>query len=150
MSPGAPSHLQPTPMHSRLLSFLSDFERSLQADDPSPDDGSWQTSRAVNYRSGLARLQLNVRMPDQSTKPRGFVVLQSYNLADGAACLKAQLSWAGTEPTVLHSIFAKPGCDWKTEARRLAAKWMAGPPVVESIAAEEPEVIVREAAVAVG
>jgi hypothetical protein len=151
MGVGAQSHLHPPPMHSRLLSFLSDFERSLQADDPSPDEGNWQTSRAVNYRSGLARLQLNVRMPDQNVRPRGSVVLQSYHLADGAACLKAQLTWTGTEPTVVHSIFAKPGCDWKTEARRLAAKWMAGPPVVESVApAEETEVIVREAAVAVG
>ncbi len=125
-------------MHSRLLSFLSDFERSLHADDPSPDDGSWKTSRAVNYRSGLARLQLNVDLPDGSVKPRGAVLLQSYALADGAACLKAELSWAGSEPTVLHSIFAKPGCEWKTEARRLAAKWMAGPPAVAIVAATEP------------
>lgn len=134
-------------MHSRLLSFLSDFERSLQADDPSPEDGTWQASRAVNYRSGLARLQLSVRLPDQATKPRGSVLLQSYKLADGSACLKAQLAWAGSEPTVLHSIFAKPGCDWKSEARRLAAKWMAGPPAIVSIAVEETEVVVAEAAV---
>lgn len=133
-------------MHSRLLSFLSDFERSLQADDPSPDDGTWQTSRAVNYRSGLARLQLGVRLPDQGLKERGSVLLQSYKLADGSACLKAQLGWAGSEPTVIHSIFAKPGCDWKSEARRLAAKWMAGPPAIVSIAVEETETVVAEAA----
>jgi hypothetical protein len=142
MGSGAQSNLQPTPMHSRLLSFLSDFERSLQADDPSPDEGSWQTSRAVNYRSGLARLQLSVRLPDQSVKTKGSVLLQSYKLANGSACLKAQLAWAGSEPTVLHSIFTKPGCDWKSEARRLAAKWMAGAPVVVSIVAEEPETAV--------
>lgn len=135
------------PMHSRLLSFLSDFERSLQADDPSPDDGAWQTGRAVNYRSGLARLHLSVCLPDQSIKDRGTVVLQSYKLADGSACLKAQLSWAGSEQTALHSIFAKPSCDWKSEARRLAAKWMAGPPAIVSIAVGEPEgSLVAEAA----
>lgn len=115
-------------MHSRLLSFLSDFEHALLADDPSPDDGTWQTSRAVNYRNGLARLQLTVQMPDRSVKPRGTVLLQSYNLADGTACLKAHLGWAGAEATTLHSIFSKPGSDWKSAARRLASNWMAGPP----------------------
>ncbi|MFZ5494881.1 MAG: hypothetical protein ACOZE5_06030 [Verrucomicrobiota bacterium] len=133
-------------MHTRLLSFLSDFERALRADEPSPEDGEWQASRTVNYRNGLARLQLDVARPDRTVKPRGAVLLQSYKLADGTPCLKAQLSWAGAEQTVLHSIFAKPGCDWKTEARRLAAKWMAGAPVVVSLAVEEPEA----AAVAVG
>ncbi|AOS45088.1 hypothetical protein Verru16b_02164 [Lacunisphaera limnophila] len=135
-------------MNSRLLSFLSDFERALQADDPSPDDGSWQTSRAVNYRSGLARLQLGVRLPDQGMKNRGSVLLQSYMLADGSGCLKAQLNWAGSEATVMHSIFAKPDCSWKTEARRLAATWMAGAPAHVAVTAVEP--MVAEPAVAVG
>jgi hypothetical protein len=116
-------------MHSRLLSFLSDFERALLADDPAPDEGSWQNERAVNYRTGLARVQLGVKMPDGLRKIRGGVMLQGFKLADGAACLKAQLSWTGSEGTINKSIFAKPGCDWKTEARRVAATWMAGPPV---------------------
>lgn len=128
-------------MHTRLLSFLSDFERAIQADDPSPDEGSWQTSRAVNYRTGLARLQLTVALPDKQLRPRGTVLVQSYKLADGAACLKAQLTWADSEQAVMHSIFAKPGCDWKSEARRLAAKWMAGAPAMVSIAVEEPEAV---------
>ncbi len=115
-------------MHSRLLSFLSDFERALLADDPTPDDGAWETERAVNYRNGLARLQLTVRVSGSPQKPRGAVLLQGFKLADGAACLKLQFSWAGTETTATHAIFAKPGCDWRSEARRLAAQWMAGPP----------------------
>jgi hypothetical protein len=133
-------------MHSRLLSFLSDFERALRADDPSPEDGEWQASRAVNYRNGLARLQLNVILPDRTCKPRGIVLLQSYKLADGTPCLKAQLGWAEGEPTAIHSIFAKPGCDWKMEARRLAAKWMAGPPAVVPMPVAEPEAAVAVAA----
>lgn len=115
-------------MQSRLLSFLSDFERALLADDPSPDEGSWQNERAVNYRTGLARVQLTVRLPDGQRRPRGVVLLQGFRLADGVSCLKAQLSWTGTESTSTHAIFTKPGCDWKSEARRLAASWMAGPP----------------------
>jgi hypothetical protein len=133
-------------MHSRLLSFLSDFERALLADDPSPEEGSWQNERAVNYRAGLARVQLGVKMPDGLRKIRGGVMLQGFKLADGAACLKAQLSWTGSEGIINKSIFAKPGCDWKTEARRVAATWMAGPPAV----ALPPSIETEVEAVAVG
>lgn len=117
-------------MHSRLLSFLSDFERALLADDPSPEEGSWQAERAVNYRTGLARLQLAVRLPDGQRKPRGSVLVQGFRLADGSGALKAQCAWAGCELTTTHAIFSKPGSNWQTEARRLAAQWMAGPPAV--------------------
>lgn len=135
-------------MHSRLLSFLSDFERALLADDPAPDDGTWQTSRTVNYRNGLARLQLSVRLPDGGNKPRGSILLQSYNLADGSACLKAHLGWAGAETNSIHSIFTKPGNDWKSQARRLASQWMAGPPAATVTVTEtEEEPVVAEAAV---
>lgn len=120
-------------MHSRLLSFLSDFERALLADDPSPEDGSWQTERAVNYQTGLARAQLCVKLPDGSRKLRGAVLVQGYKLADGTGCLKAHLSWTGSEATTVHSIFSKPGCNWKSEARRLAATWMGGAPVSASV-----------------
>lgn len=130
-------------MHSRLLSFLSDFERALLCDDPSPDDGTWQTERAVNYQTGLARVQLSVKMPDGTKRARGGVFLQGFKLADGAACLKAQLAWTGTDMTATHSIFSKPGSDWKSEARKLASYWMAGAPaplVTANISAavEEP------------
>src|SRR5688572_5393025 len=101
------SALPPTPnMHSRLLSFLADFERALLADDPSPDDGTWQTSRTVNYQNGLARLQLNVNLPDRSVKPRGSVLVQGYRLADGTACLKAHLNWAGSDSSMIQSVFS--------------------------------------------
>jgi len=39
-------------------------------------------------------------------QPRGAVLLQGFKLADGAACLKLQFSWAGTETTAAHAIFA--------------------------------------------
>ncbi len=127
-------------MHSRLLSFLSDFERALLADDPSPDEGQWHNERAVNYQSGLARVHLGVRMPGGEHKPRGAVLLQGFKLADGIGCLKAQLSWAGSEATATHSIFTKPGCDWRSEARRLAAQWQVGPPAMPIVPAEIPAV----------
>ncbi len=132
--------------HTRLLSFLADFERTLLADDPAPDEGSWQNSRTVNYHNGLARLQLAVCMPDKAVRARGTVLLQSYNLADGTACLKAHLGWTGSDASSVHAVFTKPGSDWKSEARKLAAQWMAGAPVVATLSVEEPEA----AAVAVG
>jgi hypothetical protein len=128
-------------MHSRLLSFLSDFERALQTDDPSPDEGTWQNERAVNYRAGLARVQLGVRMPDGQRRIRGTVLVQGFKLADGTGCLKAQFSWPGTETTATHAVFSKPGSEWKSEARRLAAQWNMGVPAnaLPAVAAEALE-----------
>lgn len=112
-------------MHTRLLSFLSDLENALAADDPAPLDGSWETSRTVNYHLGLARLNLNVRT-STGLIPRGQVLLQSYHLADGTSCLKAALSWHGTENGLTRAIYSKVDTNWKSEARKVAAEWMAG------------------------
>lgn len=114
-------------MHSRMLSFLTDFERALAADDPAPDDGSWETSRTVNYHLGLARLNLSVRTASGVT-PRGSVLLQGYQLADGTPCLKAAIAWHGCDITGVRNIYSKPDLNWTSEARKVAAEWMAGPP----------------------
>ncbi len=114
-------------MHTRLLSFLSDIDNSLAADDPSPDDGAWETTRTVNYHLGLARLNLGVRTADGATL-RGSVLLQGYELADGTACLKATLSWCGSESHIVRQIFTRPNVNWTSEARKIAAEWMGGPP----------------------
>jgi hypothetical protein len=115
-------------MHTRLLSFLSDIENSLAADEPSPSDGSWDTARTINYHLGLARLALGVRLPDGKMEQRGAVLLQSYQLADGTPCLKAALSWAATTGTTVRAIYARPDVNWTSEARKVAAEWLAGPP----------------------
>lgn len=116
-------------MHTRLLSFLSDLERAVAADDPAPLDGSWETSRTVNYHLGLARLNLNVRTAT-GVIARGSVLLQSYQLADGTPCLKAALAWTGTENAVTRAIYSKPDTNWTSEARKIAAEWMASVPEV--------------------
>lgn len=115
-------------MNPYLLSFLSNFESTLQADDPAPSDGgTWESSRMVNYTQGLARLALAVRRPQGDSENRGIVALQSYSLADGSSCLKAVLSWTGQNESHTCTIYSKPGIDWKREARKVAAEWMAGP-----------------------
>jgi hypothetical protein len=111
-----------------LLSFLADVERSLLADDPAPDGGIWENSRTVNYHLQLARVNLGVRQPEGRLTPRGTIQLQGFKLADGAHCVKAALTWNGTEARGMHAIYSKPSVDWKSEARRLAAVWQAGPP----------------------
>jgi hypothetical protein len=119
-------------MHTRLLSFLSDLERALMADDPAPLDGQWETSRTVNYHLGLARLNLSVRNAS-GLIARGQVLLQSYQLADGTPCLKAALSWVGTENGITRAIYSKPDINWTSEARKIAAEWMAGLPEITAI-----------------
>ena len=84
-------------MQPRLLSFFSDIERSLEADQPSSPEGTWQNSRTVNYTLGLARLELGLRPQGGKIEPKGTILLQGYQLADESPCLKAALSWAGAE-----------------------------------------------------
>jgi hypothetical protein len=128
-------------MHTRLLSFLTDVEKALAADDPAPADGSWDNSRTINYHLGLARVMLCARTPDGRKETRGSVLLQSYALADGTPCLKAVLSWSGVESSVIRSIYTKPDLNWTSEARKIAAEWMAGPPAkAEPLSSEEPAV----------
>jgi len=115
-------------MHTRMLSFLTDIEKALAADDPSPMDGSWENSRIINYHLGLARLTLGVKDATGKKVERGVILLQSYQLADGTPCLKAALSWTSSSASAVRAIYAKPDVNWTSEARRVAAEWMGGPP----------------------
>lgn len=117
-------------MSNRLLSLLTDIERALVANDPSPDGGSWDTMRLINYHQGLARLTLAVKSPEQITKSRGSVLLQDFSLADGSKCLKANLSWEGQETTLVYAIYSKPQINWTHEAGQIASKWLDGQPAV--------------------
>ncbi len=126
-------------MLPRLLCFLSDVENALAADDPSPNDGQWANNRTVNYNLDLARLCLNARLADASMMPRGIINLQGFTLADGTPCLKAALSWTGSTAETIQAIYTKPGLNWKSEARRVAAVWLGGPPAVATITSAHTE-----------
>lgn len=131
-------------MRTPLLSFLTDFENALMADDPAPEGGAWVTQRSVNYQRGLARLELAVR-GEQGLVERGQVLLQGYQLADGTPCLKAMLSWAGSSEQRVCSYFHKADISWRSEARKAAAEWMGGP-----VATSEAGSNLAEPALAVG
>lgn len=113
-------------MSSRLLSLLSDIEHALMANEPAPDGGAWDTLRLVNFRQGLARLTLSVRSPARVTTASGSILLQSFTLADGAYCVKANLAWEGTENSMIYAVYSKPETDWRLEAGQIAGKWLGG------------------------
>lgn len=120
----------------RLLSFFNDIERTLLADDPEPDSGVWHNTRMVNVPAGLARLNLASGPAEGPPQPKGAIQLQAHNLADGTFCLKARLSWRGSDNTVTKSVFTKPGINWRLAAAEIAATWMAGAPASLADSAE--------------
>jgi hypothetical protein len=127
-------------MPSRILSLLTEIEGALHTEAPKHPRGAWANSRIVNYQSGLARLTLGAQCDAGPAQPLGSILIQAFALADHSFCLKANLSWAGGEsgPEIVHALYDKPGVDWTGEARRIAAKWLAGPPAVKFEVSQEP------------
>lgn len=118
-----------------MLSFLTDLERALAADDPAPAGGVWQNVRSVNYHQGFARLSLGSQKPGEPTVPLGGVTVQDFRLADGSACLKACLTWQGAAEQTVHAVYETSETNWTAEARLLAGHWLAGR---ERVSAAEP------------
>lgn len=112
-------------MATRLLSFLGDVEEAFLKQAAS-SGLSWTTSRMVNYHHGLARLVITPAVGSAPTQMRGAIFLQSFELANGSHCSKASLNWHGVEAFPVISVYAKPNTDWKAEAARIAAAWLAG------------------------
>lgn len=110
----------------RLLSFLSDIERAIRMEANADESSIWDSSRIVNFKTGLARLTLTCREAD-SGMPQGTLLIQHFALANGSFCLKASLNWQGSEQTTTLSVYETPVLNWKLEASRIAATWMAGP-----------------------
>lgn len=113
-------------MSTRLLSLLTEIENAIVANDASPENGTHETSRVINFKQGLARLALVVRSSAGATTARGAILLQNYSLADGSQCVKANLSWYGTESTAIYAIYGKAETNWKGEASQIAIKWLDG------------------------
>jgi len=112
-------------MPPRLLSFLTDIEKSIMADEPSPRGGSWVNTRSVSYHFGIARISLACKRDGGSVAPLGEVLLQSFSLADGSICMKATLRHAGSAGPKTLSSFPSSVQSWTAEARKFAATWLA-------------------------
>jgi hypothetical protein len=117
-------------MSNRLLSFLTEIERALITAQTDPVGGRWDTQRLINFNQGLARLTLAAYSVAELVETRGAILLQSFTLADGSLCLKANLSWEGTESTSAYAIYAKPEINWQNEASQIARKWIEGKPAM--------------------
>jgi hypothetical protein len=111
----------------RLLSFLSDIERALVAESPVVEGGAWASQRMVNFKQQLGRLSLTARPGADLPVTGGTVFLQSFALADGSLCLKANLSWNGSETSTSVAVYDVPGVNWKLEASKIASAWLNGP-----------------------
>lgn len=114
----------------RILSFLSDIEHALVAEASMAGLGSFEIFRMVNYHQGLGRMSLSERTAEGALEPKGDILLQSFSLADGSLCLKANLHWAGSEARTVMSVYSKPRMNWKAEAGMVASAWLSGPPAV--------------------
>lgn len=121
----------------RLLSFLSDIEKALITESPVVDGGAWESTRMVNFYQGMARLSLTPRAGADVSIPAGSIFLQSFVLADGSMCLKANLTWKGSDAFPILSVYSTPTLNWKVEASRIAATWLEGPPAVATVSSYE-------------
>lgn len=110
----------------RLLSFLTDIERAIRIEANADEGAIWDTTRIVNFKTGLARLTLTCREAD-SGMPQGTVLIQHFDLANGSFSLKASLNWQSTEGGSVVSVYETPLLNWKLEASRIAGAWLAGP-----------------------
>ena len=120
----------PTP----LLAFLNDIEDALRSEATIDFPSMWSVSRIVNYHHGLARMTLTPLPTPDAPQRRGAIFLQSIPLADGTLCFKASLNWHGSDAFPIITVHSKPHVSWKNEATRIAAAWLAGPPVAFSSA----------------
>jgi hypothetical protein len=113
----------------RLLSFLTDIERAIRLETNADETSIWDSSRIVNFKTGLARLTLAAR-DEKCEMPQGTILVQHFALANGSFCLKASLSWVGSEASPVVSVYDTPLLNWKLEAVRIGNAWLAGPPAV--------------------
>ena len=114
-------------MQYRLLSLLADIEKAIRCSMPDSDGITLESSRMVNFHTGLARLSFRSHSLN-GAEPRGQLQLQHFNLADGRVCVKVHLSWASSDVHRTVELYTLPGVEWGTEIQRVAEAWLDGPP----------------------
>jgi hypothetical protein len=116
----------------RLLSFITEIERALIAESPVVEGGAWNSLRLVNFQQQLARVTLTANPAAELPITGGSVLLQCFSLADGSICLKANLSWSGSESMTTIAVYDTPGLNWRLEASRIATAFLEGPREIAS------------------
>jgi hypothetical protein len=113
-----------------ILSFLTQIGDALNKQSASDMGPSWEITRIVNYHQGLGRMNLVPPVGADETQARGTILVQTFELADGSLCLKANLSWQGCEEVSTFTVYSKPGLNWRAAYAQIASTWLAGPPAV--------------------
>lgn len=112
----------------QLLYLLSEIGDALLKQSVADMGPTWDMTRMVNYHNGLGRMTITPPAGADETQARGVIFLQCYTLADGSLCLKANLSWHGSEQHSPITVYSKPGLNWKAATAQIASAWLAGPP----------------------
>jgi len=110
----------------RLLSFLTQIEHAVLQGPNSTENGTWETSRIVNFHHGFARLTFTPRAGADAPVPSGTIFLQVFTLANGSTCVKVSLAWAGSDECPVFAVYSSPTLDWKQEANRIGSAWLKG------------------------
>lgn len=121
----------------QLLTFLSEIGDSLTKQSVADMGPTWEISRMVNYHQGLGRMVLTPPAGADESQMHGAIFLQTFQLADGSLCLKANLNWHGTEQVSAITVFSKPGLNWRSATKQIATAWLAGPPTAAPAAKTE-------------
>ena len=131
----------------RPLSFLSTIEDVIRQTEGAALPGD--TMRAIDFRQGLARLQLT---PDGD-----MIVVQCFELADGRDCLKAVIRWPDSDAqreVAVYPTESNRSTIWRESAERVARIWLSGAPEVAapipgptgSVVGTEADVLVERSA----
>jgi hypothetical protein len=110
-----------------LLSFFSSVERTLVAESGAAGGGKWKSQRMLDFQHGFGRLTLTPRPDCVSDKRSGAIFVQAFSLANGSLCLKASLTWNGSEALSVITVYPTTTSSWRAEASRIATAWLAGP-----------------------
>lgn len=118
-------------MATHLVSLLSDVEQALAEGSSARWGVAWNLRCSVNEHYRVGRITLMPPPGAASSQTRGAIFLQGEALAEGAMRFRVSFHWHGSDafpamPVASHSH----ALAWKAEAARIAAIWLAGPPVM--------------------
>lgn len=118
-------------MATHLVSLLSDVEQALTEGSAQRWGVSWNLSRSVNERHQVGRITITPPSGATPLQAQGAIFLHRELSPGGTLSLKASFHWHGSEafPSIMISTTNAPPLGWKPEAARIAALWLAGPPM---------------------
>ncbi|HEX2855054.1 MAG TPA: hypothetical protein VHO24_17600 [Opitutaceae bacterium] len=116
-------------MATHLVSLLGDVEQALMEASAIRWGAAWNLGRALSEAHLVGRITLTPAAGAAPSQTRGAIFLQGEALPDGLMRFKASFHWHGSEAFPSVPVGSNSNAmGWKTEAARIAALWLAGPP----------------------